>query len=74
MIKERLNNKYFKVSLIKAHLCVKNFDKTLPLCFTIGILIHCNDVTMTLFVHTLYKMWITLNHETNRIVSKKWEV
>ena len=70
MIKERLNNKYSRVSLIKPHLCAKDFDKTSLLYFTIVILRHSDDVTVTLFVHTQYKMWIKLNHETNHIVSK----
>ena len=72
MIKECLNNKYLRVSLIKPHLCVKTFDKTSRLCFTIVILTHCDNVTVT-FVHTLYKMWIKLNHGTNQIVSKDWK-
>ena len=59
-----------RVSLIKSHLCVKNYDKTSHLCFTNVILAHCGDVIVTLFVHTLYKLWIKLNDETNRIVSK----
>ena len=37
MVKERLNNKYLRISLIKPHLCVTNFDRiSLP---------HCDDIT-----------------------------
>ena len=53
LIKERFNNKYLKVYLIKPHLCVKTFDKPSPLFFTIVILTHCDDVTVTLFIHTM---------------------
>ena len=70
MIKKRLNNKYLRVSMIKPHFFVKSFDKTSLLCFAIVILALCDEVTVTLFVHTLYKLGIKLNHETNRIVSK----
>ena len=69
MIKERLNNKYLRVSTMKPHLCVKNIDKTSSLCFTTVILTLCGDVTVT-FVHARNKMGIKLNHETNGIVSE----
>ena len=37
MVKERSNNKYLRISLIKPHLCVTDFDRiSLP---------HCDDVT-----------------------------
>ena len=44
MIKERLNNKYLRISTMKPHLCVKNIDKTSSLCFTSVILTLCGDV------------------------------